>query len=164
VTEIALAELGRLQVDQTNDRTAIDRTRAGIATAECELAAYLEAVSAADVGAEAFRAGAQRRHAAIEAARAELTQLVAQRPAQIDGDPVALWDTFDVTRRNRLLRGLIECVLVERSGGRGRVRPIADRVRVIRYGADVAPVAVDRHIPVEPIVLPDADDPLTIRM
>ena len=164
VTAIALTELRRLQVDQADDRTAIDRARARIATGERELATYLEAVSAADVGAEAFRAGARRRQAAIDAARAELTQLVARQPARIDGDPFALWDRFDVAQRNRLLRSLIECVLVERSGGRGRIRPVADRVRVIRYGAGITPVAVDRHIPVEQIVLPDADDPLTIRI
>jgi DNA invertase Pin-like site-specific DNA recombinase len=164
VTAIALTELRRLQVDQADDRTAIDRSRARIATAECELATYLDAVSAADVGAEAFRAGARRRHAAIDAARAELTQLVARQPAHVDGDPVALWEQFDGAQRNRLLRSLIECVLVERSGGRGRIRPLAERVRVIRYGAGITPVSVDRHIPVERIVLPDADDPLTIRM
>jgi len=164
VTAVALAELHRLQIEQTDDRTEIDRARRQIISADRELAIYLEAVSATDVGVEAFRAGAQGRQAAIDAARAELAQLLARQPARIDGDPIRLWEAFDVAQRNRLLRSLIECVLVERSGGRGRIRPIADRVRVIRYGAGIAPVAVDRHIPVQRIVLPDADDPLTIRI
>jgi hypothetical protein len=99
----------------------------------------------------------------VDKAEAELAEFIARRPARIDGDPVALWETLDAGHRNRLLRSLIECVLVERSGGRGRIRRTGERVRVIRYGAGLAPIAVDSKIPVERIPLPRADDPVTLR-
>jgi DNA invertase Pin-like site-specific DNA recombinase len=164
VTAIALRELSRLQVDEANDQAALDAAREQVVSAERELAMYVQAISAADVGADAFRAGARQRQAAVDGARRELVRAFGHHSARVDGDPVAVWERLGPEHRNRLLRGLIECVLVERSGGRGRVRPVADRVRVIRHGAGVVPVAVDRVIAVRQLALPDADDPVTLRM
>ncbi len=164
VSAIALDELGRLRIDAASDRSSLDRARERVGSAEAELAAYVNAISAADVGPDAFRAGARQRQAEVHSARRELIRLFGRQPAQVDGDPGALWDELGPEHRNRLLRGLIECVLVERSGGRGRIRPLDERVRVIRHGTGVAPVATDRVIPVCQIALPDADDPVTLRM
>jgi DNA invertase Pin-like site-specific DNA recombinase len=164
VTAISLSELGRLRIDEASDRSSLEAARARVASAERELATYVNAISAADVGADAFRAGARQRQAEVDSARRELIRLFGQQPAQVDGDPVALWKELGPEHRNRLLRGLIECVLVERSGGRGRIRPLEDRVRVVRHGAGIAPVARDRVIPVRQIALPDAHDPVTLRM
>jgi len=164
VTAIALRELARLRVTETEDRDALDRARAALRAAERELAAYLQAVSAADIGADAFRVGAQQRQAEVDQRRDALGALSRRRLARLDGDPVKIWQLLAPDHRNQLLRSLIECVLVERSGGRGRIRPIAERVRVIRHGAGLIPACVDRVLPVRPIPLPDADDPVTLGM
>ena len=164
VEELALSEMRRLQIDETDDRRAVERAREAKLAAELELDAYLEAVSATDVGVGAFRAGARQRRAAVEAASIELHRVIARQPERVDTDAVALWHTFEAEQRNRLLRSLIECVVVERSGGRGRIRPVAERVRVIRHGAGLAPTPVGNVLPIRPIPLPDADDPIALRV
>jgi hypothetical protein len=78
---------------------------------------------------------------------------------------VRLWETLGADRRNQLLRGLIECVLVA-PVGRGQRVPVADRVRVVAHGAGLAAPysgggaarAIAR------IPLPDSDDPVVLGM
>ena len=72
--KIAIAELARLKVIET-EGDGVERARQRVELAESELAAFLSAVSAADVGADAFagppRARAPRgdRHSASQHAR-----------------------------------------------------------------------------------------------
>jgi len=167
VEEIALAALVRMQTGSSVNDTEIQAARAAVQDAERELATYLEAVSAADVGAEAFAAGARSRRQQVEQARTRLAGALGAVPENtITGDVGELWASFDQTQRNQLLRGLIEVVLVERSGGRGVIRPLEDRVRVIAYGAGlVEPYqGGGRALPVRSIRLPDRDDPVTLRV
>lgn len=162
VQRIALGELGRLRGRRVRDDSEVTRARAQVSAAQRELDAYLEGVQAAGLDAGQFAAGARRRQEALSGARDTLGQALARRPAQrLDGDPVALWERMNAGQRNHLLGSLIEVVIVQRSGGRGVIRPVADRVRVIRHGAGL----IERYpggggpMAVRAIVLPDLEDP-----
>jgi len=161
VERVAVAQLARLTTRAVRDDGAVERARSAVASAERELAAYVEAVSAADIGAEAFRVGAQARQRAVDDARAGLEATVAARVPSVPADIADRYRGMSVTHRNRLLRSLVETVLVARSG-RGRVVPVEARVRVIVAGAGIAG---GRHhgggapLPLRVIELPDGDDP-----
>jgi DNA invertase Pin-like site-specific DNA recombinase len=147
VERVALSELEKLYMTGTRGGSA-SAARARLRAAEAELAAYLQAVSAADVGVEAFAAGARQRRDEVAAARGELEREVALVPlAPSAGTAAETWRLLDVQERNTVLRGLVEAVLVA-SAGKGRRVPVGDRVRVVRYGAGLPWVG-----------LPDFDDP-----
>lgn len=158
VTRIALHQLARLRTRMAGDEGRVRQARADVAAAERELAAYLDAVQAAGLAPDTFAAGARKRQAAITEVRNTLAQLVTTRPAIIDGDAVALWPDLDGTERNHLLCGLLEAVVVQKVG-RGRVVPVAERVRVLRAGAGIfgAYGGGGRALPLV-AVFPDADD------
>lgn len=167
VEEIALAALAATRASASTHDREIRQARSALADAERELGAYLAAVSAADVGAEAFGRGAKARRDRVETARQQVARLLAAAPAQaLTGDVIELWDRIEMRQRNHLLRGLIETVLVERSGGRGRIRPVADRVRVIALGAGLAQPyqGGGSALPIRRIRLPDRDDPVVLRV
>ncbi len=166
VEAIALSELSKLRGRATRRGDAVETARDRLQLAEAELAAYIEATSAVGLGVEAFAAGMRSRQAEVQAAQAALAGQLTREPAGVTGDPLEAWAAFDVTERNRLLRGLIECVLVERSGGRGRVRPVGDRVRVLAYGAGVAPGRYrgGAAMPVESIALPHLEHEHVLRV
>ena len=158
VERLALAELQRLQVEVAEaDRVA--EAQAVVAAAERELEAYLDAIEAADVGAEAFAAGAKKRSDAVEAAKDVLYAELARRPI----DPTLrsgadAWQDLSVHERNTLLRSLLAAVFV-RPVGKGRRVPVEDRVRVVVYGTEL-PLPVDRGHEASGIVpiFPDPDD------
>lgn len=166
VQRIALAELAKLSTRSTARGDRGERARAAVRDAEAELAAFLEATSAAGLGADVFAAGLRQRQAAVDEARANLERELEREPVSVIGDPVAAWDVFDVRQRNRLLRRLVECVIVERSGGRGRVRPVEDRTRIIAFGAGIAPERVrgGRAAPIVALPLPELDDERVLRV
>jgi DNA invertase Pin-like site-specific DNA recombinase len=135
VETIALAELERLRIS-TSERGSLDDARAALAAAERELNAFVSAVSAADIGAAAFGAGARQRQDAVDAARERLRVQLAAQPVVPDvGSGADVWQQLDGHARNALLRALLEAVVVRRGGGRGSRTPLAERVRVIAYGA-----------------------------
>jgi hypothetical protein len=164
VERIALGQLARLSIKAMDGKGA-EKARERLASAERELAAYLEAVSAAAVGAEAFAAGAKGRREAVDAATAELEAEVNRgRVTPFVGSGIDAWRDLGPADRNTLLRGLLSAVIVKRAGGRGARVPLEDRVRVLRFGADV-------RLPerrggeasgIVPIPLPDADDPAVL--
>jgi site-specific DNA recombinase len=129
VEAIALAELDKLTVE----RTDADSAAVAVREAAYELETYLEAVSAATIGVDAFRAGAEKRRAALEAAQRDygLAQTGPRAPNGATGAEV--WKALDGHERNRLLRSLLAAVVVRRAG-RGKRVPLADRVRVISHG------------------------------
>lgn len=166
VEPIALAALARLQASSTHDDRALKQARAALREAEAELAAYLEAVSAADIGPEAFAAGAKLRRQRVDTARARLARLIAAAPAgAVSGDIIERWPTLTVEQRNHLLRHLIEAVLV-RKAGRGVLLPPAQRVRIVAHGVGlVRPYkGGGGPMPIQPIWIDDPDDPRTLRM
>lgn len=163
VEQIALRELERLRARPVRQRTAVDRARKALGDAETELTAYLEAVSAADVGVQAFAQGARARRENVEAARRELAEIdVSAIP--IDGDPARLWPKLSARHRNLALRGLLETVLVA-PAGRGRRVQVSDRVRVIAHGAGLIPSRVHgQAMPLVAITLPNGDNPFVLGM
>ena len=137
VEQIALAELKRLSVT-ASEGGGLERTRADLSAAERELGTYLAAVSAADVGAEAFADGARARREAVDRARDALRGELARQPV-IPGvrSGAEVWATLGGHERNLLLRGLLAAVVVRRAGGRGARVPLEGRVRVLAHGAEI---------------------------
>jgi site-specific DNA recombinase len=136
VEPIAVAELARLKVTASEgDRVA--RAQDALDRAEQELAAYLEAISVEDVGAEAFGAGARTRRAGVDDARAALRDELARRPAMPNvGSGPEVWERLNARERNDLLRALLAAVIV-RPAGRGRKLPMGERCRVLAAGAEL---------------------------
>jgi DNA invertase Pin-like site-specific DNA recombinase len=130
VEAIALAQLERLSVsDREGD--AIQRAADAVADAEAELAAFLRATSFRDPG---FEAALSERREAVEAVRAEMRAKMARQPVvSAPGRGAEVYAQADAVGRNRLLRGLLESVRVERCG-RGRRVPVAERVDVVWFG------------------------------
>lgn len=164
VAVIARAQLARLAGTPIDDQALVDAARGAVADSERELAAFLAGVSAAGVSPEDYAAAARERRQAVEEARGRLGELARRQAPVVSGDPVELWERLDVEQRNRLLGSLIEAVVVRRAGGRGRVVPLAERVRVIAFGAGLidsrSPGGAAR--PIRTIVLPDVDDPAVL--
>lgn len=166
VEAIALGELARLSTRAVSDTAALDRARERLREAEAELERFLIGVQAARLDPEVFANAARERQTRVDAAREHLGALTARGVPAVDGDPVVVWERLSVTQRNRLLRGLIEVVLVQRAGGRGRVVPVTDRVRVVAFGAGLIATSArgGEARPIETIVLPDADHPAVLRV
>jgi site-specific DNA recombinase len=100
--------------------------------ADRELTTFLSAVSAADVGAEAFAAGAWQRRAETERAHDVLDQVrvragVADLPRETELR--ATWPSLTVEERNRVLRAAFDGVVL----GRGRV-PVEDKATIYWRG------------------------------
>ncbi len=138
VEAVALHALARISAEAAPATDALAQARAASGSARAELAAYLQAVSAADVGAEAFGAGARARRDRLEQA---LENERRARPlAEVAGaDVLTAWPSLSVSRRAHVLRGLVECVVVRRVGRGGRTVPVHERVRVIAHGGGVSP-------------------------
>jgi DNA invertase Pin-like site-specific DNA recombinase len=166
VEAIAVAELERLTVMVAEGR-GVERTRAKLADAERELAAFLEGVSAAGLPTESFADQARHRHEAVERARDDLDAMLAMRPAiPVDGTGADAWERLDRHQRNALLRALLSAVVVKRAGGRGARTPLPDRVRVLAHGA---PIGLPERrggeaMGITPIPLPDPHDVAVIRV
>jgi hypothetical protein len=150
----------------------VESAQARVDAAQAELAAYVEAVSAADIGVTAFSAGARRRREELETAREALRAQLTRQPALLGGRAGAdMWATLNGYERNALLRSLLRAVIVTRAGGRaggrGARRPLVDRVRVLAYDADLAlPARGARELAsgIHTIRLPDFDDLRVLRM
>lgn len=165
VEPIALAELARLQVSASEGQQ-VERAHEALAVAERELAAYMSAVSADDVGQDAFRTAALERHERIDGAREQLRLALASQPMlPKTGSGTDVWEELDAHERNSLLRALLGAVVVEPSG-RGRRVPLEHRVRVLAHGADlVVPKRRGGEASgIVPIPLPDVDDPAVLRV
>jgi DNA invertase Pin-like site-specific DNA recombinase len=168
IEAIALQELRRLSLTARESGGAVTAAQKAVTDADRELALYLQAVSVALVGPDAFAEGARQRRVAVDDARAVLRQAISVQPAvpALEAGDEA-WHVLNAHERNTLLRGLIEVVVVRSAGGRGSRVPLEDRVRVIAYGAGVyRPPRVVRGEPVgvRPIEWLDVDDPRVLRV
>lgn len=130
--------------------------RERVRDAEEELAVFLAATSARDLGVDLFGREVARRRDELEAARGALSDA---QPVALIGLPENVgeaWGELSVSEKGHVLRGLLEVVVVARAGGRGvgaRV-PLASRVRVLGRGAGVLPAVGCRPLP-----LVDLDGP-----
>lgn len=151
--QLASAEAARAAIGERD--SALAALRADVARDEAEFADYIDAVSASDVGPEAFGRGARKRRQAVDDSRAALRRAIALRP--VPGGEVAMvqaWDQMNTAERRTVLGSMLEAVIVASAGGRGSRRPLEDRVRVIAAGAGL-PLPVKRgHKPMGIVALP----------
>jgi DNA invertase Pin-like site-specific DNA recombinase len=164
VESIALAELEKLRISaRAGDGVTMAKGR--LEVTERELAAYLEAVDAAGLGANDAAAGMRSRREAVDQAREQLAGEMAKMPRlpMIEGG-AAIWEKLSIPERNDLLRSLLSAVAV-RAVGAGKLVPLPERVRVLRYGADVTlPVKRGHQAAGIVSVWPDADGVDVIRV
>lgn len=135
VERVAVQQLARLAVTSAPRTDGLEAAQLAVRGAEQELAAYLEGVQAAGLDPADFAAGARLRREHTERARSEMRRELALRPAAPTfGTGADAWQNLDPQERNRVLRGLLEAVIVRRGGGRGSRTPLNARVRVIAAG------------------------------
>lgn len=163
VERIAIVELANLQAIATKNDRDITAARRALTSAEGELAAYLEEVSASGLAPGQYAEGARKRRSAVDDAQERFTELLARPLTLADGNPIKAWKQMDDGQRNRLLRGLVECVVVA-PAGRGKRVPLGDRVRVIKYGTGLVRPYRGGGVamPVDSLVLPEPDDPIVL--
>lgn len=146
VEAIALRELAKLRIDAA-EGGGVENARRAVVEAQRALDAFLDAIDPQDVGAEAFNRAARKKRAAVDDAQDELRAALDRSPALAPlGEPTEVWAALNQHERNTLLRGLLEAVIV-RPVGRGKRVEVADRVRVVKFGAGV-----------DPLTFPDRDD------
>lgn len=159
VEAVALRELRGLK----GRPVAIDGAKEAereVATAEAELSAYLQAVDAAGIGSADAAAGMRSRREQLEKAREKLSAEMARIPrlpeVQI-GDEI--WESLNVSERSDLLRGLFAAVVI--SPVERRNLPVAERVRIFKFGADLGIPPGRKRDGTGNIAMPwpDLDDP-----
>jgi hypothetical protein len=147
-----LARLGRsAAVDASTKRT--DEVAAGrleLDRCEHELAAYLAAVSAVEVGEAAFAQAARSRREAVDEARRQLAEaeLAARQNGRTHQELLDWLPSAADEQANLTLRTLIREINVRKSGRPGRSGNPADRV-AITWNIDDAlkhPPAVSEHV------------------
>jgi DNA invertase Pin-like site-specific DNA recombinase len=161
VERIADAELLRLTVSALEGQ-GITAAQEAVVKAERELGAYLAAVSADEIGPEAFGLGARQRHDAVREAKSA-------RDAERRLHPHLPWEQkepvlWNATEANTVLRSLFAAVVVRRGGGRGSRTHVDERVRVVAFGANLG-LPVRRGAEptgIFPLVI-DLDDPHVLR-
>jgi DNA invertase Pin-like site-specific DNA recombinase len=166
VEQIALAELEQLTATATHPNDTVSRAREVLARAERELAAYVEAISAAQVGARVFAEGARQRQQAVDAANAELQAAFEADALPRIRNAAHDWPTLTAQERNALLRSLLAGVIVRRAGRPGRAVPVEERVRVLRHGFDLELPQRSGSAPlgIHPLPLPHPDHPDVLRL
>lgn len=134
VEQAVRAELDRWQITHRDRTDESDRLHDELAKARDELAAYLEATQAAGLAIEDYAAGARLRREAVDDAQRALdaASRVVPIAARLDGGG-AIWDSLAVGEQNRLLRGLLDAVVVA-PVGRGQGVPVGERVRLFLAG------------------------------
>jgi hypothetical protein len=168
VEELVLSELGRLEAEGPAKGPDLEQLERELAGAEAEVAAYLAATSAADLGAELFAAGLTPRRERAEAARAalDLARSTAAAGSVLLGGREA-WARLDAAGRNEVVRAMFRTVVVG-PVGRGRRVPVAERVVAYGRDADLAlPTRGTRGAGAGAgiMALPlDPDDPQAIRL
>lgn len=155
VEQIALLELQHVAAEPVSDGSSILEARQALTDAETELAAYLTAISAADVGPEAFAEGANARRANITEARNAVDRLQGDNIANAE-ELVKRWPSLSEQHRNQVLSGLLEAVVIRR----GRL-PAADKIRVFKHGAGILPTYAGggKALPITQLPFPDDTDP-----
>jgi hypothetical protein len=113
---------------------------ADLSAAEAELEAALDGRLAEALGgseSDAFLRTVEKRHAAVEALKAELAEVEQQRaPVEIEANLADVWDDLTLEDRRRLLHSVLDSVFVWRTPETGRkgMFPIADRARLFLAG------------------------------
>ncbi len=124
----------RVEPADTTVGDAVDALRA----AERELADYVATISIGDVGAAAFKAGAQARSGRVEECRAQLHRArSATTGVDLGPEGLDIWPDLDIGERRRLLTAGVDSVFVRRAAVPGRNAGLdPDRVRVFWRGEE----------------------------
>jgi hypothetical protein len=128
VVERFIAGLGGMRAEGVVLADDLRTAEQQLERAQRELDAYISAVSAADVGPEAFAAGARERRQAVEEAQRahdEAREKAGLADLPLAADLEADWPTLTLAEQNALLRAGLDAVVVER----GRV-PINQRTTI----------------------------------
>ena len=158
VERIARDEIGRLRIE-ASEAPGAERAQAALERAEGELDAWIERVSAAELGEGILERGLIVRQGVVEETRKTLMEELARRSAfPVISSAAGAWERMSPHERNALLRGLLAAVIV-RPVGRGRRVPVDERVRVLRRGAQLGlpEVAASTGWGPQPLPWPDAD-------
>jgi hypothetical protein len=136
--------LGDMRAEGTVAHEDLREAEEALLDAEMELATFLEAVKAADLGGDVFAAAARQRQEAVVEARQAVQDArgragVADLP--LESDLRLQWPEMTVKERNELLRAGFDAILIER----GRL-PIEHRVQVYWRGEAPADVLQGRPI------------------
>lgn len=156
----ARAAIASLQFQTARRSDEGERLRAELATAESELAAYLEATSAAGLGVEQFIEGSRSRADRISAARNALDSHYTLAPlGGLFDSGEDFWDSLNVHEKNKLLRGLLDAVVVAPTG-RGSKAAVAERVRLFAHGSlgDLTYRGGGKPLPIAALPFPGRDD------
>ena len=139
------------------DTAALDEARRLADEAERELTTWIETISVAEIGKEAFLGGLRTREAQLEDARRQMNEATAATGgAKIPHreELHAIWPDLDIGERRRILAGGIDCVFLRR-GGR---LPLERRVHICwRAGARGRATCPGRGVsaPIVPFLFPD---------
>lgn len=134
VVDAVRAELESWRVESSRKTSDTAKLRDDLSRAKAELSAYLHATEAAGVAADDFIGGARVRREAVDAAQAALDSAAKLSPlVGVFTSGADAFDSLSVTEQNRLLRGLLDTVVVA-PVGRGRNVPVAERIRIFSAG------------------------------
>lgn len=126
VERTVLAHLASLRFEAIARTGEVDAAGEALIEAEGELAAYQDAVSVSDIGADNFTTGMRSRVAAVERARRALAEArLRSAPLPDAGDLAGLWPKLTVEERRHVLRGSLSAVVVRKG-----TRDLLNRVRV----------------------------------
>ncbi len=131
---VVVRELAAHSVRAVKDTSAVEEAQGRLTAARRDLATFLDVTASAGLDAETMAAGLRQRQDRVRDAERDLAGLVVVGGLPVVDDPAGLWAGFDHGERLVLLRGLVEAVVVRRVG-RGKVVPVGERVRVVRFGA-----------------------------
>jgi DNA invertase Pin-like site-specific DNA recombinase len=130
-----LARVAEVEVEGSVEGDELAAAEGRLATAIAERDAYLAAVSAAVVGVDAFRAGAEARTAEVESAQDAVDELRAS--ADLDDRLATIgdeWPNLDRDEQRRIAAAALDTVTIHRAS-RGRWTPLDERVEIAFAGA-----------------------------
>lgn len=163
LSELAVWKLAEVKATASRDTEGLDAAREAVAAARRDLSVFLEVTGSAGLDADTLATGLGQRQDALREAEQRYATLAAEHAVPVVDDPASLWDSLSVSERGQLLRGLVEAVVVRKVGRGGKVVPVTERVRVLRYGAGVFATRAgsDVALPLRRFWV-EADDPLVL--
>ena len=136
---LAALDDGGPMAEASQATDAVDAAVQNLADAEFELSAYLGSTLLRTVGQAAFEAGAESRQAAVDEARAELTEArratAFSETLQTPGGLIAAWPGLVLEDRRHLLAAAVDAVMVRPARVNGTANlPVDERALVLWRG------------------------------
>jgi site-specific DNA recombinase len=129
--------LARAEGEGPRDESRLASAEDMLAAAIAERDAFIASVSAASIGADAFRTGAEQRALAVAEAEMEIKTLhQAERLENVYADGVAVWERADLDERRQLIAAAFETITIHPADrSRGRWQPVEERVAIVETGS-----------------------------